>query len=88
VQKPAEQTLTSKRASRWRHPTASSRSPSPVRLQLGEIDGAPFRISGTQAQAWANTNILIDVVPGRGGMFSIDNDRERRLLVRSKFCLR
>lgn len=57
-------------------------------VQLGGIDGAPFWISGTQAEAWANTDILIDAIPGRGGMFSLDNGRERRFLVRSTFCMR
>jgi uncharacterized protein (DUF779 family) len=57
-------------------------------VKLGEIDGAPFWISGSQAAAWANTDIVIDVVPGRGGMFSLDNGRERRFLVRSTFCAR
>lgn len=57
-------------------------------VQLGEIDGAPFWISTTQAEAWANTDILIDVVPGRGGMFSLDNGREKRFLVRSSICMR
>lgn len=57
-------------------------------VKLGEIDGAPFWISGGQAEAWANSDILIDVVAGRGGMFSLDNGRERRFLVRSTFCVR
>lgn len=56
-------------------------------VKLGEIDGAPFWISGPQAAAWAGTDILIDVVPGRGGMFSLDNGRERRFLVRSSVCM-
>ena len=29
---------------------------------------------------------MIDVVPGRGGMFSLDNGRERRFLTRSTLC--
>jgi len=31
----------------------------------------------------AHTRLVIDVVPGRGGMFSLDNGRERRFLTRS-----
>ena len=30
--------------------------------------------------------LIIDVVPGRGGMFSLDNGRERRFLTRSTLC--
>lgn len=55
-------------------------------VQLGEIDGAPFYISGPQAAAWVGTDLIIDVVPGRGGMFSLDNGRERRFLTRSQVC--
>ena len=29
---------------------------------------------------------MIDVIPGRGGMFSLDNGREKRFLVRSEMC--
>ncbi|RVC41869.1 DUF779 domain-containing protein, partial [Mesorhizobium sp. M4B.F.Ca.ET.088.02.2.1] len=34
-----------------------------------------------------HTNLIIDVVPGRGGMFSLDNGRERRFLTRSAICV-
>ena len=30
--------------------------------------------------------LIIDVVPGRGGMFSLDNGREKRFLTRSTVC--
>jgi uncharacterized protein (DUF779 family) len=55
-------------------------------VKLGEIGGAPFYISGPQYVAWKHTDIVIDVVRGRGGMFSLDNGRERRFLVRSDMC--
>ena len=55
-------------------------------VKMGEIGGAQFYISGSQYEAWKHTDILIDVVPGRGGMFSLDNGRERRFLVRSDMC--
>jgi uncharacterized protein (DUF779 family) len=57
-------------------------------LKLGEIDGAGFYIGAAQAKAWAGTRLIIDVVPGRGGMFSLDNGRERRFLTRSGMCER
>ena len=53
---------------------------------LGEIGGAPFYISAPQYEAWKHTDLIIDVVPGRGGMFSLDNGRELRFLTRSKIC--
>jgi uncharacterized protein len=53
---------------------------------LGAIGGAPFYISAPQFEAWRHTELIIDVVPGRGGMFSLDNGREMRFLTRSKVC--
>jgi uncharacterized protein (DUF779 family) len=53
---------------------------------LGHIGGAPFYIGAAQYQAWKHTELIIDVVPGRGGMFSLDNGRERRFLTRSRLC--
>jgi hypothetical protein len=55
-------------------------------VKLGEIGGAPFYISGPQYEVWKHTDLIIDVVPGRGGMFSLDNGRERRFLTRSTIC--
>ncbi len=57
-------------------------------VKLGEIAGMPFYISGSQAAVWEHTDLIIDVVPGRGGMFSLDNGREKRFLVRSEICAR
>lgn len=53
---------------------------------LGEIGGAPFYISASQHETWKHTDLIIDVVPGRGGMFSLDNGREKRFLTRSEIC--
>ncbi|MBJ6132388.1 DUF779 domain-containing protein [Ochrobactrum sp. Q0168] len=55
-------------------------------VKLGEIGGAPVYISGPQYEAWKHTELIIDVVPGRGGMFSLDNGREVRFLTRSRIC--
>ncbi len=53
-------------------------------VKLGEIGGVPVFISASQFEVWKHTQLIIDVVPGRGGMFSLDNGRERRFLTRSK----
>nr|WP_111299056.1 DUF779 domain-containing protein [Paracoccus saliphilus] len=55
-------------------------------VKLGEIGGAPFYISASQFEAWKHTDLIIDVVAGRGGMFSLDNGREKRFLTRSEMC--
>ena len=51
---------------------------------LGCIAETPVYIGGRQFEAWRHTQLILDVVPGRGGMFSLDNGRERRFLVRSR----
>ncbi len=53
-------------------------------VKLGEIGGVPVYISGSQFAVWQHTQLIIDVVPGRGGMFSLDNGREKRFLTRSR----
>ena len=51
---------------------------------LGEIGGAPFYISPSQFEYWKHTQLIIDVVNGRGGMFSLENGEGVRFLVRSR----
>ncbi|MBP2236728.1 uncharacterized protein (DUF779 family) [Sinorhizobium kostiense] len=53
-------------------------------VKLGEIDGVAVYISASQYEVWKHTQLIIDVVPGRGGMFSLDNGREKRFLTRSR----
>ena len=53
-------------------------------ILLGEIGGAPVYIGRAQGAAWAHTQLILDVVPGRGGMFSLDNGREKRFLSRGR----
>ena len=51
---------------------------------LGEIGATPFYISRPQFEYWRHTQLIIDVVPGRGGMFSLENGRGVRFLTRSR----
>ncbi|KLK91781.1 acetaldehyde dehydrogenase [Microvirga vignae] len=51
---------------------------------LGAIGGAPFYMSPSQYDYWKHTQLIIDVVPGRGGMFSLENGRDVRFLTRSR----
>ena len=51
---------------------------------LGEIGGAPVYIGSQQFAVWRHTQLIIDVVPGRGGMFSLDNGTEQRFLTRGR----
>ena len=51
---------------------------------LGEIGGCPFYMSRAQFEYWQHTHLTIDVVPGRGGMFSLEGPTGRRFLTRSR----
>ncbi len=53
-------------------------------VQLGEIAGARFYMSADQFEYWKHTKLIIDVVPGRGGMFSLENGEGVRFLTRSR----
>jgi uncharacterized protein (DUF779 family) len=47
-------------------------------------DGVPVWISGSQFEAWKHTQLIIDVVPGRGGGFSVEAPEGMRFLSRGR----
>jgi uncharacterized protein len=51
---------------------------------LGELGGQPFYIGAAQYEYWKHTQLIIDVVDGRGGMFSLEGPLGRRFLTRSR----
>ncbi|WP_295581684.1 DUF779 domain-containing protein [uncultured Lamprocystis sp.] len=53
-------------------------------VRLGEIGGCPFWMSESQFAYWQHTQLIIDVVPGRGGMFSLEGPEGLRFLTRSR----
>ena len=53
-------------------------------VRLGEIGGCPFYMSAAQFEYWKHTQLTIDVVPGRGGMFSLEGPEGLRFLTRSR----
>ncbi len=53
-------------------------------VQLGVVDGVPFFMSKSQFEYWKHTQLTLDVVPGRGGMFSLEGSDGVRFLIRSR----
>jgi uncharacterized protein (DUF779 family) len=51
---------------------------------LGVLCGAPVWISGPQFDAWKHTQLVIDIVPGRGGGFSLEAPEGVRFLSRGR----
>jgi uncharacterized protein (DUF779 family) len=52
-------------------------------LDVGD-DGVPVWIAGPQFAAWKHTQLIIDVVPGRGGGFSLEAPEGKRFLSRAR----
>jgi uncharacterized protein (DUF779 family) len=53
-------------------------------VRLGEIAGRPFYIGGAQFKYCRHTQLIIDVVPGRGAGFSVEAPEAVRFLTRSR----
>jgi len=51
---------------------------------IGEIAGSPFYIGAAQFEYWRHTQLIIDVVPGRGAGFSVEAPEGVRFLTRSR----
>ena len=58
-------------------------------VHLGDLDigldrGVPVWMSAAQFEYWKHTHLTIDVVPGRGGGFSLESPLGVRFLIRSR----
>lgn len=54
--------------------------------KVGEIVGCEFWMDRAQFLLWAHTRWTVDVVPGRGGSFSLEAPLNRRFIIRSEMC--
>lgn len=55
-------------------------------VKLGEIGGCAFYIGKAQYKLWKHTELIIDVVPGRGAGFSLEAPEGVRFITRSEVC--
>ncbi len=53
-------------------------------VKLGAIGGCDFYMSESQFEYWRHTQLIIDVVPGRGSGFSLEAPEGVRFLTRSR----
>lgn len=53
-------------------------------ILLGNIGDVPFYMNKSQFNYWKHTQLIIDVVEGRGGMFSLEGVEGKRFLTRSR----
>jgi uncharacterized protein (DUF779 family) len=56
----------------------------PQDVLLGEIADCKFYIGANQFEYWRHTQLIIDVVPGRGSGFSVEAPEGVRFLTRSR----
>lgn len=56
----------------------------PNDVLIGEIAGCLFYIGAAQFEYWSHTQLIIDVVPGRGAGFSVEAPEGVRFLTRGR----
>ena len=56
----------------------------PYDIHLGDIGSVPFYISTTQYEYWKHTQLIIDVVDGHGGTFSLESGSGKAFITRSR----
>ncbi|WP_266216679.1 DUF779 domain-containing protein [Paraliomyxa miuraensis] len=53
-------------------------------VHLGQLEGCPVYIGDQQYERWRHTQLILDVVPGRGSGFSLEAPEGVRFLTRSR----
>lgn len=53
-------------------------------VYLGDIGGAPFYIGKAQYEYWKHTQLIIDVIEGQGGTFSLEGTEGKAFHTRSR----
>lgn len=56
----------------------------PGDVYLGDIGGCPFYIGKAQYETWKHTQLVIDVIEGSGGTFSLEGPEGRAFHTRSR----
>ena len=53
-------------------------------VKLGEVGGVPFYIGKLQYDYWKHTQLILDVIEGSGGTFSLEGSTGKAFHVRSR----
>ena len=56
----------------------------PYDVKLGEVGGVPFYISRSQYEYWKHTQLILDVIEGSGGTFSLEGNTGKAFHTRSR----
>ena len=57
---------------------------SPNDVHIGDIGGAPYYMGFREFEFWQNTHLIVDVVNGRSGTFSLDAPGGKTFICRSR----
>jgi uncharacterized protein len=57
---------------------------SPNDVHVGDIAGAPYYMAHREFEFWQNTHLIVDVVNGRSGTFSLDGPDGKTFICRSR----
>ena len=53
-------------------------------VKLGEVGGVPFYMSKSQFETWQHTQLILDVIDGHGGTFSLEGSTGKAFHTRSR----
>ncbi len=53
-------------------------------VKLGEVGGVPFYIGKLQYEYWKHTQLILDVIEGQGGTFSLEGSTGKAFHTRSR----
>ena len=56
----------------------------PYDVKLGEVGGVPFYIGKLQYDYWKHTQLILDVINGHGGTFSLEGNTGKAFHTRSR----
>lgn len=57
---------------------------SPNDVHIGDVGGAPYYMGFREFEFWQNTHLIVDVVAGRSGTFSLDAPNGKTFICRSR----
>jgi len=56
----------------------------PYDIKLGEVGAVPFYIGKSQYEYWKHTQLILDVIEGSGGTFSLEGNTGKAFHTRSR----
>ncbi|GEN84601.1 acetaldehyde dehydrogenase [Sporosarcina luteola] len=55
-----------------------------IDVHLGTLEDVPFYMHKSQYDYWKHTQLILDVIEGRGASFSLDSVEEKHFIIQSR----